>query len=65
VRETDDLLATVLRGGGAGSTSQFAHLHSALHACRNLMHLWAIVIYQVMSALVLMRVLIYFECCVR
>jgi hypothetical protein len=30
------LLHTV---GGAGSTSQFAHLHSALHACRNLVHL--------------------------
>jgi hypothetical protein len=25
--------------GGAGSTSQFAHLHSALQACRNLVHL--------------------------
>jgi hypothetical protein len=38
VRETDDLPATVWWGVRVRH-SQFAHLHSALHACGNLVHL--------------------------
>jgi hypothetical protein len=40
VRETDDLPATVWWGEQVRH-SQFAHLHSALHACRNLVHIWS------------------------
>jgi hypothetical protein len=39
VRETNDLPATVWWGVQV-RRSQFAHLHSALHACRNIVHLW-------------------------
>jgi hypothetical protein len=39
VRETDDMPATVWWGVQVRH-SQFAHLHSALHACGNLVHLW-------------------------
>jgi hypothetical protein len=44
VRETDDLPATV---GWRVQVrhSQFAHLHSSLHACRNLVHS-ALILYQ-------------------
>jgi hypothetical protein len=38
-------------GGGAGSTIQFAHLHRALHACRNLVHLCTIMSKYALSAL--------------
>jgi hypothetical protein len=39
VRETDDPPATVWWGVQVRH-SQFAHLHSALHVCRNLVHIW-------------------------
>jgi hypothetical protein len=39
-RETDNLPATVWWGVQIRH-SRFAHLHSALHACRNLVHLWS------------------------